>query len=273
MQKLRSTWVALMGGAFLVALSVSAAFGAPPIGTDGPRGQTVAAFVHELVFGAVEETDADELVNETEDETDEEGSEEDEELAEELVVEEELVEDGEVFDSHGECVSDEASDKTDETEADGNHGAVVSEAAQTCPTEEATDEVTEEVVEEVIGETEREVPEPFANHGECVSEAAQDWESEGSTEAMTHGAWVSDHARYICWGLPVPGDDLEDTETSTEDEGDTEEFSAQEQRKADQAAAKAEREAARAAAQVDRGAAKAARTSGGNGNGRGGGRP
>ncbi len=272
MQKLRSTWLALMGGAFLVALSVSAAFGAPPTGTDGPRGQTVAAFVHELVFGADEETDADELVNETEDEADDDGSEEDAELAEELVLEEELVEDGEVFDSHGECVSDEASDKTDETAEDGNHGAVVSFAAQeTCRDLEEAEEVTDP--EELVEETEREVPEEFANHGECVSEAAHDWESEGSTEAMTHGAWVSDHARYICWGLEVPEDDVAATETSTEDEGDTEELSAQEQRKADQATAKAEREAARAAAQTDRAAAKAARTSGGNGNGRGGGRP
>src|SRR5687768_7565563 len=180
MQKLRSTWLALMGGAFLVALSVSAAFGAPPTGTDGPRGQTVAALVHELVFGADEETDADELVNETEDEADEEGSEENEELAEELIVEEELVEDGEVFDSHSECVSAEASDKTDETEADANHGEVVSEAAHTCPTDEATEEVTEEVVEE---ETEREVPAEFANHGECVADATQNTDEFEASEA------------------------------------------------------------------------------------------
>src|SRR5688500_16510272 len=225
MQKLRSTWLALMGGAFLVALSVSAAFGAPPTGTDAPRGQTVAAFVHELVFGADESTDADELVNETEDEADEEGSEGDEELAEELLVEEELVEDGEVFDSHGECVAEEASDKTDETEADGNHGAVVSEAAHTCPADEATEEVTEEVVEE---ETERVVPGEFANHGECVSDATDSADDPEASEAENKGEWVSDHARYICWSLPVPGEDAAQ-ESSLEDETDAAELTAKEE--------------------------------------------
>src|SRR5688500_16072749 len=220
MQKLRSTWLALMGGAFLVALSVSAAFGAPPTGTDGPRGQTVAAFVHELVFGADEETDADELINETEDEAAEEGSEEDEELAEEL-----LVEDGEVFDSHSECVSAEASDKTDETAADANHGEVVSEAAHTCPTDEATEEVTEEVVEE---ETERVVPGEFANHGECVSDATDSADDPEASEAENKGEWVSDHARYICWSLPVPGEDAAQ-ESSLEDETDAAELTAKEE--------------------------------------------
>jgi hypothetical protein len=264
MQKLRSTWLALMGGAFLLALSVSAAFGAPPTGTDGPRGQTVAAFVHELVFGADEDTDADELVNETEDEADEEGSEDDEELAEELVVEDELVEDGEVFDSHGECVSDEASDKTDEDpEVDGNHGEVVSFAAQeTCRDLEEAEEVTDP--EEVVEETEREVPDGFDNHGDCVSEAAQDWESEGSTEAMTHGAWVSENARYTCWSLPVPGEDAAE-ESSLEDEADAAELTANEERKAEQTAARAERKA-------DRAATHAAKPKAGNGRG-GGGRP
>lgn len=256
MQRLRSTWLALMGGALLVTLSVSAAFGAPPDPDAGPRGQTVAAFVHELVFGADEETDAEDVVNEDEEEGDEEGSEENEELAEPLVTEEEVVEDGEVADSHGECVSEEASTKTDETDADANHGAVVSEAAHTCPADEATEEVTDP--EELVVETEREVPPEFTNHGECVSQATHDTEGFEPSDAANFGQWVSEHARYICWSLEVPGDDVE--ETSTEDEGDTEELSAQEQRKADQAAAKAEREAARAA--------KAARTNGGRGSGR-----
>ena len=260
MQRLRSTWLALMGGALLVTLSVSAAFGAPPNDTDGPRGQTIAGFVHELVFGSDEETDDDALVNEDE--------EEDEELAEELVTEDEVV-DGQVAGSHGECVSDEASDKTDETETDGNHGAVVSEAAHTCPADEATEEVTDP--ETLVVETEREVPEEFANHGECVSDATHDTDGFEASDAANFGEWVSEAARYTCWSLEIPGDDVE--ETATEEEGDSAELSAQEQRKAEQAAAKAERETARAAAQAERGAAKAARTNGGNGNGRGGGRP
>ena len=38
----------------VTALSVSAAFGADPT-SDGPRGQSVAAFVHELIFGPDED--------------------------------------------------------------------------------------------------------------------------------------------------------------------------------------------------------------------------
>ena len=52
MQRFRNTWVALVGGALLLALSVSAAFGADPANSDGNRGQSVAAFVHDMVFGA-----------------------------------------------------------------------------------------------------------------------------------------------------------------------------------------------------------------------------
>lgn len=255
MQRLRSTWLALMGGALLVTLSVSAAFGAPPTGTDGPRGQTVAAFVHELVFGSDEETDDDAVVVEDEQEDEEQGSDEEEELTEPLVTEDEVAEEGEVADSHGECVSEEASTNAD-ADADANHGAVVSEAAHTCPADEATEEVTD--AEELVVETEREVPGEFANHGECVSDATDDTDGFEASEAANHGEWISEHARYICWSLPVPGDDVE--ETATEDEGDSAELSAQEERKAEQAAAKAERETARAA--------KAARTNGGRGSGR-----
>ena len=215
MQRLRSTWLALMGGALLVTLSVSAAFGAPPTGEDAPRGQTVAGFVHELVFG--EETD--ETADETEDETDET-----------------LVE-----------------DETDESDTE----VVDSGAVLTDPDEEGD-------VEALLLE-EREVPEEFANHGECVSTATQDEEGFEASEAENKGEWVSEHARFTCWGLEVPTED-EVEESSLEDEADTAELTAKEERKAEQAAARAEREA-------DRASAKAARTNRGNAAGRGGGRP
>jgi hypothetical protein len=225
MQRFRNVWVALAGGALLVTLSISAAFGADPVDSEGNRGQTIAAFVHELVFGANDQ--ADDEVNEDEDtDTDTEEDETDEDPSE-------------VIDSGGE-ITDPDTTEEDETE----------------DTESST----------------REVPEEFANHGECVSAAAHDDEGlEAESDTKNHGEWVSQNARYTCWGLEVPGDDTEeeateDTDESTVDEtdtdtADTDELSAKEQRKADKAAARAERKAERASA-------KAARSHGG-GNGKG----
>jgi hypothetical protein len=210
MHTFRRSWLALMGAILLITLSVSAAIGAKPSGTDGPRGQSVAAFVHELVFGS-EETDEDEIVNEDEDEsTDEEGSEEDEELVEE--------------------------------------------------------------------DSERQVPEEFANHGACVSEAAHDTEGFEASDARNFGAWMSMNARYVCWGLEVPGEETGDegAEGPTAEEGETEDASAKELRKEERAAARADRKAEREAAKAERKAAKPAKAAnggGGNGNGHGGGRP
>ena len=58
MHTFRRSWLALFGGILLLVLSVSAAFGAKPSGAESNRGQTVAAFVHDVVFG--DQTDADE---------------------------------------------------------------------------------------------------------------------------------------------------------------------------------------------------------------------
>jgi hypothetical protein len=222
MQRFRNVWVALMGGALLVTLSVSAAFGAPPTGEDAPRGQTVAGFVHDLVFGNDEETDDEVNEDDTETDTDEDES--------------------EVIDSGAELTDPDTTEELDETEG----------------TEDST----------------RQVPEEFANHGECVSAATHDEEGlEEESDTKNHGEWVSQNARYTCWGLEVPGDDTqEEAVDETLDEADAatadaDELSAKEQRKADAAAARAERKA-------ERTAAKAARThGGGNGHGHGGGRP
>ena len=195
MHRLRTTWLALAGGALLVTLSVSTAFGAPPE-KDGPPGQTVSGFVHELIFGSDEETDEDEVVEE--EPVDEDGSEEDEESEED--VDEDVDEDG----------------------------------------EETAD---------------REVPSEFKNHGECVAAATKDTDGFEGSEAANKGEWVSNHARYVCWGLPVPGEEPEeevDEDSAADEEEDADAASAREQAKADRAAARAERKAERAAARAER---------------------
>jgi hypothetical protein len=134
MHRLRSSWFALIGGLLLVGLSVSSVFAARPAGTeDGTRGQQIAAFVHELVFGS---TDEEEQAPEEEQLEEEEQQEEQEEDTESEEDTPEDVEDSDADASaHGQCVSEEAADKSDEEyDADfRNHGAYVSEAARvTC---------------------------------------------------------------------------------------------------------------------------------------------
>ena len=78
MYKFRSTWLALIGGAFLVTLSISAAFGADPADETSNRGQTIAGFVHDLVLGDNAPTDDEVDQDEDTDEVDEDGDETDE---------------------------------------------------------------------------------------------------------------------------------------------------------------------------------------------------
>ena len=157
MHKFRSTWLALIGGAFLVTLSISAAFGADPDEIDGNRGQTIAAFVHSLVFAHDDETD------ETVDEDQDEDTEEDPrrmptrpmrptDADRPIGRRGDTAEDSEArevpeFANHGECVSDAAHDTEGFEESDAaNHGEWVSENARyTCwgldvPDEEESDE-------------------------------------------------------------------------------------------------------------------------------------
>ena len=206
MSTLRRTWLALMGAILLITLSVSAAFGAKPADSDEPRGQSIAAFVHELVFGS--------------DETDEEVSQDE----------------------------DEDEDGTDEDE-----------------------DVVEDDEEELVDDSERQVPEEFANHGECVADAAHDTDGFEESDAENFGAWVSMHARYVCWGLEPPTDETDEDAVEEEDEDSESEDAmtkaerkaareaAREERKAARAEAKAERVAAHAAAKAERFAAKAER--------------
>ena len=208
MHRLRSTWLALMGGALLIALSVSTAFGAPPSEKDDVRGQKVSSFVHELIFGSDEETDEDEVVEEE--------------------------------------PTDEDEDESTDDDEDGSEDD-----------EDAEEDVDEDVDEDGEETADREVPDGFANHGECVSAATQDTEGYEDSDAANKGEWVSMHARYVCWGLEVPGEETdEESDEAAEEEEDADEASAKEQRKAARAAAKAERKAARDAAKAERKAAK-----------------
>ena len=242
MHRLRERWVALLGGALLVTLSVSTAFGADPADeTDGPRGQTIAGFVHSLIFTEDEPTDDETVVEE-------------EQLEDEVIEGEpggELIE-GDVASGaeHGACVSEVAqSDEVGGTNE--NHGGAVSEAARvTCwETEETDDELTpEEELDEESLETDA--------HGACVSEAAQDKEASAESDEKNHGAWVSMHARFICWGPEPPTDEADEADEADASEGDTEEVSA----KAEKAAARADKLAAKAEKAAERAEHKAAKT-------------
>ena len=212
MHKFRSTWLALIGGAFLVTLSISAAFGADPADDTSNRGQTIAGFVHDLVLGDNAPTDDEVDQDEDTDETDEDADE-----------------------------TDEDADEADETDEDADE------------TDEDADEADET---DVTG----------AEHGECVSEAANketSGEDEAESDAANHGEWVSEHARYICWGLTPPdeedADEEADDDDAKDDEATTEELTAKEVRTADKLAAKAEKAAARAELAEARAAAKAER--------------
>lgn len=127
MQRMRSIWLALVGGAVILAFSVSAALGAPPTEADGPRGQSISAFVHELVFGSEDQTDEDEVVEEDEEDVSDEDL-TDEEEGDTADSERQVPEE---FANHGECVSEAAQD-TEGFEASGatNHGEWVSTHAR-----------------------------------------------------------------------------------------------------------------------------------------------
>ncbi len=141
MQRFRRTWLALMGGALLVTLSISTAFGAAPAGTrDATRGQTIAALVHGVVFDTdAEHEDEPQVGDDTEESAELDEEETDAANGEEVTdSDEEEVE----ADSHGTCVSEVARDKSAVGGKNGNHGGAVSEAARvTC--REGTEEAEE----------------------------------------------------------------------------------------------------------------------------------
>jgi hypothetical protein len=245
MQRLRSTWIALIGGALLITLSVSAAFGAVPANTrEATRGQTIAAFVHELVFGA-EEAPEDEAELE-EEELDEEADalqEPEDELDDERTAE---------ADAHGECVSEVAQDAEAVGGLNENHGGAVSEAARvTCWDADEDPELADP-------EEDDEELEEADTHGACVSAVAQDKSALGGKND-NHGGAVSEAARETCRD---DAEDLDDEAALDEEADELDEASIE----SDKAAAKAERAAARDAAKADRGTGKPSWAGNGGGN-------
>lgn len=140
MRRFRTHWLALLGAALLLALSVSSAFGAHPEHSDN-RGNQVSSFVHELLFGTDEDPEEEQEENDEGEDVDED--------EEELEEEEQSELDGES--NHGQCVREWAKS----LEVGGpneNHGGAVSFAARfTCweagDGEEAVDEEEEESAE------------------------------------------------------------------------------------------------------------------------------
>ena len=155
MPTLRKTWLAVVGGALLLAFSVSAAIGAPPTEEDGPRGRTISAFVHELVFGS-EPADEEQNEDADGDVVDQIGEEE----ADEAIDEEQgdtqdaTREVPEGFANHGECVSEAAHDRDGFEGSDAvNRGEWVSmHARYVCwglePSDEEVDGTDADVTDE-----------------------------------------------------------------------------------------------------------------------------
>lgn len=189
MHLLRRRWIAVLSGVLLLTLSVSSAFGAGPTdAADDPRGQTIAAFVHSLIFG-------------TEDPPDEELAEEEEDGDEDEAPDGNLDDDGTTHAdrvdgaAHGVCVAEVARDADAVGGPNDNHGGAVSEAArETCWEDPAPDE------DSANPEVEEDMPpaeEEPDQHGACVSEVARDKEARGGPND-THGGAVSEAARETC---------------------------------------------------------------------------
>ena len=139
--RFRTRWLALLGAAALISLSMSAALGAKPEGTN--RGQQVSTFVHSLQ-GEAEEPVEEEPVEEP--------------------VEEEPVEEEESAPSdHGKCVAAVAQDPEAVGPPNDNHGGAVSEAARVTCWEPETEEPAAEEPTEDEGESEVESEEADAS--------------------------------------------------------------------------------------------------------------
>jgi hypothetical protein len=129
MSRYRTYTLAGFGAILLMALSLSAAFGAKPTGADGDtnRGQQVSEFVHSL-FNSDEDSDEDASEDEDADaDADAEEEEADEEDSE--VDSEEETEDSAPSD-HGQCVALVAQNAEAVGPPNDNHGGAVNVAAR-----------------------------------------------------------------------------------------------------------------------------------------------
>jgi hypothetical protein len=171
MSRFRTHWLALFGGATLIALSLSTALGAKPDAGEN-RGQQVSAFVHSLQ-GDVEETDE-------QGDEDTEGTDEDAEVEDETDTDTETEDDAEVEvevvtgSDHGACVAEHA--RSGEMGGDNNnHGGAVSQWARfdcwdpQAADEGATDEegATDDSEESAADETETSATEHGKGHAKA----------------------------------------------------------------------------------------------------------
>ncbi len=229
MHRLRSTWFALIGGAILVTLSVSAAFGsAPSSSADGTRGQTIAGFVHGLLFdggtlGDGESSGACDL---------DEVAEAPEEAGEQ--------EPGTSAEESAKCEAEDGDCDVEEPTADapaGSFGAVLE--SEDC---EADDDGTDEEQAEEDGDA------SDGTHGACVRKVARDKDAVGGKND-NHGGAVSEAARETC---------RQDGSEASDDDGDVKSAES-EAKAAEKEARKAERAEAKAAEKEARNADKEAR--------------
>jgi hypothetical protein len=187
MNRLRTRWLAIIGGALLLVLSASAALGSDPASLDAKRGPTIAQLVQDLLAGNETEEEEDPSAEpscdpltgpdtcEPADECDVEpvpdGCDPEAEESEEA---EEADADGSAEDgTHGACVSEVARDKDAVGGENDNHGGAVSEAArETC-----RDDASEE--SEAEAETEAEESGEKADRQEREGRGKPPWAGNG----------------------------------------------------------------------------------------------
>ncbi|MEO6579101.1 MAG: hypothetical protein ABIO99_09430 [Candidatus Limnocylindria bacterium] len=240
MQRFRNSWLALVGGAILVTLSVSAAFGsAPSASADGTRGQTIAGFVHGLLFdgGTVAAGDGSEACY-----LDEDAEEEDSELGASAV-------------DVNECGAEESDCDVEEPTADApadTFGAVLESGA--CDADNSGDEekpADAADAADAADEADEAESTSDGTHGACVSEVAHDKDAVGGKND-NHGGAVSEAARTTC--REDGAEEAAEPESTSEDAAS---------KSADEAAAKEERkaehEADKAARKVENGEARQSR--------------
>lgn len=243
MQRFRNSWLALVGGAILVTLSISAAFGAAPSASaDGARGQTIAGFVHGLPFngGTPDDGEGSEACDLDED-------------AEEEAEYQEPVASAENVEGVEECAAEESACDAEEPTADApadTFGAVLE--SEDCDADNSGEEEKPADAAEEADEAEEAEGASDGTHGACVSEVAHDKDAVGGKN-NNHGGAVSGAARTTC--REHGSDEADETEPASEDTASksVDKAAAKEERKAEHEADTAARKAENGEARQSRG--------------------
>ena len=236
MERFRNTWLAIVGGAILVTLSVSAAFGAAPSGaSDGTRGQTIAGFVHGLIFDAGQDAD-EEAVESDACDADDEDSDSEADATESAEAE------ADDLDAAEECDLEDCDvDEVDPETSTESFGAVLD--SEQCDADDQDEDEDAEEAEDAPDDEDAGAS-GDGSHGACVREVAHDKDAVGGKND-NHGGAVSEAARFTCHeGADDSEEDADDGE-ATDAERD-EKAAAAEARAAEKEARKAEKEARKA---------------------------